>query len=165
MFGLLVGVELGVEFAVRVFARGGEMGVGLAVRDFEGGGGRGGPGFEVGMGGSGFAGRPWERSPRPRPEDCGSVGERFGEIGDSDPLAVFALRLEPPDEGAESRFGFFGEPPELRDGYGESKCKLETKELLGEPRVGTSFKTRPESLLRSSVPLRPWSCRYFGLVN
>lgn len=52
MFRLLVGVVLGVEFAVRVFARGGEMGVGLAVRDFEGGGGgRDGPEFEVGMGG------------------------------------------------------------------------------------------------------------------
>lgn len=78
---------------------------------------------------------------------------------------MLALRLEPPDEGAESKFGFFGEPPELRDGYGESECKFETKELLGEPRVGTSFKTRPVSLLRSSVPLRPWSCRYFGLVK
>ncbi|KAJ4387878.1 hypothetical protein N0V93_008481 [Gnomoniopsis smithogilvyi] len=108
---LLVGVELGVELAVRAFARGGEMGVGLAVRDFGGGGGRAGPGLEVGIGGSGFTGgRPWERSPKPRPDDFGSVGEKLGETGDSDPLAVFALRLEPPDEGAESRFGFLGDP-------------------------------------------------------
>lgn len=38
-----------------------------------------------------------------------SVGEWFGEMGDSDPLAVFALRLEPADEGAESRCGLFEE--------------------------------------------------------
>lgn len=118
------------------------------------------------MGGSGFAGgRPWEASPRPRVEDFGSVGETLGETGESDPLAVFALRLDPPDEGAERRFGFFGEPPALKEGYGESKCRFETKELLGEPMVGTSFRTRPVSLLRSSVPLRPWSCRNFGRVS
>lgn len=93
------------------------------------------------------------------------MGEMLGETGESDPLAVFALRLDPPDEGAERRFGFFGEPPEVKDGYGELECRLETKELFGEPMVGMSFRTRPVSLLRSSVPLRPWSCRYFGRVS
>lgn len=36
------------------------------------------------------------------------VGEPRGETGDSGPLAVLALRLDPADEGADSKFGFGG---------------------------------------------------------
>lgn len=97
MLGLLVGVELGVEWVLWNLVCGGDTGVGLVVRDF--GGGWRGPTAERACGGA----------PRSRFEDFGSVGEPGGETGDRAPLAVFALRLEPPDVGAESRFGLFGE--------------------------------------------------------
>lgn len=108
MIPLDVGVELRVDCVVCGFVWGGDMEVGLVVRDF-GGGGRGGPEFDVGMGGRGLAGgRAWGGNAKLRFEDLGSVGEAPGETGDSGPLAVFALLLEPPEEGAESKFGLFG---------------------------------------------------------
>lgn len=87
--------------------------MGLVVRDFEddgGGGGRGGPVFDEGMGGRGLAacGRAWGAMAKMRFKGLGSVGEPAGETGESGPLAVLALLLEPADEGAESRLGLLG---------------------------------------------------------
>lgn len=127
MLGLLVGVALGVEFAVCGRVAVDEVGVGLVVRDLGGGGGGGGDGgraetgLELGMdgselvGGCGRACGAWGAArPRMREALAESVGEWPGETGDSGPLAVFALRLGAPDECAERRLGLLG------DGYGES---------------------------------------------
>lgn len=112
---LPVGVELGVELEVcgRAGGGGGETGGGLVVRDLGGGGGGGSGGsgelrleLELGMDGSGLADcRTWVGViPSTREALVDSVGEwPVGETGDSDPLAVFALRRDPADEGAERR--------------------------------------------------------------
>lgn len=108
MFVFIVGVELGVDW---VAWEGGDRGVGLFVRDFGGGGGRGGPEFETGKGGRGLAGGRaggGKRTARFVFVNFESVGEPRDETGESGPLAVFALRLEPADEGADKKFWFCG---------------------------------------------------------
>lgn len=101
------------------------MAVGLVVRDLDedggGGGGRGGPEFEMGIGGRGLAeGRACGEKAKLRLEarfEVASVGEAAGETGDSGPLAVFARLLEPAEEGADSRLGLLGAGEEgLREG-------------------------------------------------
>lgn len=91
---------------------GGDRGVGLVVRAFGGGGGRGGPEFETGKGGRGLAGGRGGGGKRMVRlfgfANFDSVGEPRGETGESGPLAVFALRLEPADEGADKKLGFCG---------------------------------------------------------
>lgn len=86
---------------------GGDRGVGLVVRDFGGGGGRGGPEFETGKGGRGLAGgRAGGGKGMVRFANFVSVGEPRSETaGERGPLAVFARRLEPADEGADNKFG------------------------------------------------------------
>lgn len=134
------------------------------VRDFGGGGGGGRGGLEDGIGGRGLArGRDWwPGKPRPRFEGLGSVGEPAGEtLGESGPLAVFALRLGPPGDGAESKLGLLVMFAVFMLGYRESAWKLLMRELLGESMLGTSFRTMPLSLVMSSVPL----CSSLGRAN
>lgn len=94
--------------------------MGLVVCGLGGGGGggsgRGGPEFEVGMGGRGlFGGRVCGAMAKLRFESLELVGEP-AETGESGPLAVLALLLEPAEEGADSRLGLFGAVDGLRDG-------------------------------------------------
>lgn len=107
---IMVGVELGVDWVVwEKGCGGGDRGVGLVVRDFGGGGGRGGPEFETGKGGRGLAGgRAGGGGRMVRFANFESVGEPRGETGESGPLAVLARRLDPADEGADSKLGFWG---------------------------------------------------------